>query len=527
MKSSSRIFSLARLLTMAVFAGVFAIPANAQLSFFKNFSPLQQVVLNSIMNNAGITANDSAYYSTSMQLLIETDLGGHVQWGREFLYNNSYIELCSVEDRAGGGYSGAGMYNDMQQQTLRQFIFRLDNLGNTIWSKELLNNITNVREITVAEAADGGLGICKPFGIMNGQGGAWVGKTDSLGNLLWTIIIRNGASAVTRGSKITPTLDGGFIVTSKVSFSNSTTPHTGLSRLDANGNLLWTKTYDGAGPNDLPHAIQCADGGFAIAGSGTPLSTESIRLCRTDSAGNLLWSTSYFTLPYLCFAHKVQETADRGFIISGDYYNMNIFDFIPIIIRTDSAGNTRWARQLVYTSLCNSTSWDVEETPDGGFLVPGSELSMIKTDPNGDISCVSFPVTITEAATTVSQTSSLDFVNGGTLIPVTFINNLLPFIDTTHCAGEFSPTGITAHDAIDELTVFPNPSEGLFTLQFENGNATYDVVVYNATGQIVRRYKNTSAALQIDLTAAADGIYFVRVTDHSGKRSAAVKLLKK
>jgi hypothetical protein len=513
------------LLFLVMTAFAFQMPTHAQQSFFNQYAG-PQPVQGGIFCNAGVTAN--AYYFTCMNYLLETDQGGNVRWGREFRHNNNIAYLYALEERATGGFYGGANAYDVTQMLQHYIVFRLDSAGNTIWTKEVQLNITNANLMRVATAADGGLGICASTAVINGQAGTWVGKTDSLGNLLWGKIIRHGPLTTTSGCAIAPTRDGGFIVTSKVYISNSSSlQHTGLSRLDANGNLLWTRTFSASGANDWPFATQCADGGFAIAGCGTSTGTDGFRLCKTDSAGNLLWSTCYFDLPSMCYAQKVQETADRGFIISGIVLDMNTLVQYPLMVRTDSVGDTRWARKLVFSNYCGATSWDVQETPDGGFLMPAADLSLIKTDPNGDISCVSFPVTITEVDSLVSQTSSIDFLNGGAVTPTILGNTLLPFSDTTHCAGEFSPAAITVHDAAAELMVFPNPSEGIFNLQFENGNASYDVAVYNTIGQLVRSYNSNSQQLVIDLTAADAGVYFVRINTETGQRSGTVKLLKK
>lgn len=524
MQTSVRIICLTRKLLMAVFV-VFVLQVNAQQSFYNRyFGP--QPMSGGQLCNAGVTPDQSAYFFTCKEMLLETDLAGHVSWGREFTYNNLAIDIASFEERATGGYYGGGFALDQALPGYINFIFRLDSAGNTIWAKEIQLGYPYAQIMRVVPTADGGVGICAINSLINGQSGAWVGKTDSLGNLLWGKNIRHGIN-VTRGTSIAPTRDGGFIVASKINMMSSGDLHTGLSRLDANGNLLWTQSFSGAGSNDWPYAIQCADGGFAVAGSGSAYGSEGFRLCRTDSLGNLLWSTSYFNLPDFCYAQKVLQTADHGFALSGVFMDMITFNTYPFMIRTDSIGDPRWARKLFFSSFCGASSWDMEETPDGGFLLPAADLTLIKTDPDGDIACVSFPVNITAVDTLVAQTSSLDFVNGSAMVNATITNTLLPFTDTTFCAGKFSPTAITEQDFADALSVYPNPSQGIFNLQFANSTATYDFAVYNATGQIVHRYKNNAASLQLDLTAAADGIYFVRVTASDATYSRVVRLLKK
>ena len=68
------------------------------------------------------------------------------------------------------------------------------------------------------------------------------------------------------------------------------------------------------------------------------------------------------------------------------------------------------------------------------------------------------------------------------------------------------------------MGVFPNPSEGIFTLQSLNGNfPVQSILVTDVTGKVVlQKICYNSVKEDIDLSASQSGIYFLKVMTASG-----------
>jgi hypothetical protein len=68
-----------------------------------------------------------------------------------------------------------------------------------------------------------------------------------------------------------------------------------------------------------------------------------------------------------------------------------------------------------------------------------------------------------------------------------------------------------------EVKVFPNPSSGMFNLEFqEESNISRDVKVYDIMGRTV--FSLTKTALQkitLDLSSNVNGMYFIGITTNS------------
>jgi PKD repeat protein len=89
--------------------------------------------------------------------------------------------------------------------------------------------------------------------------------------------------------------------------------------------------------------------------------------------------------------------------------------------------------------------------------------------------------------------------------------------DTSACET-ISTVGIEQMTAADVMTVYPNPSKGVFAL-FDHQSALSGelVTVTNVLGETVYSTNITGNKTEINLTSAQDGIYFVSIDSDFGK----------
>ena len=95
------------------------------------------------------------------------------------------------------------------------------------------------------------------------------------------------------------------------------------------------------------------------------------------------------------------------------------------------------------------------------------------------------------------------------------------------------PASITISDsASNNLFIYPNPNNGRFTVSYNNpgGNSTTQILsVYNSAGALV--YTKSYAVLQpyqlldVDMRKNAAGVYYVVLSDASGKRVKVDKVV--
>ena len=87
-----------------------------------------------------------------------------------------------------------------------------------------------------------------------------------------SFVVALGGAAVEKGHSLRQTSDGGFVVAGETSSSGAGGADLLLARYASDNNLLWAKTWGGAGTDYGGAVITTNDGGYAVVG-------------RTDSAG--------------------------------------------------------------------------------------------------------------------------------------------------------------------------------------------------------------------------------------------------
>jgi len=82
-----------------------------------------------------------------------------------------------------------------------------------------------------------------------------------------------------------------------------------------------------------------------------------------------------------------------------------------------------------------------------------------------------------------------------------------------------NPTGIT---------IYPNPSNGLFTIQSSVLSAQSSIEIYNTLGEKINQQLNiTNSTFNIDLSDQPAGVYFYRITDYTGNTVTGKLILEK
>lgn len=174
------------------------------------------------------------------------------------------------------------------------------------------------------------------------------------------------------------TFDGGYIV-----MGGQYNGGTYLSKLNATGNLQWSKTYSGCYGI---YVIQSHDSGYVIAGQLYSSGSASVMI-KTDKTGNIQWTNTLSCGPY-DYLECVKETIDRCFIFSG-YASLSTNTDV-FLIKADSLGNILWSK-TVGTST-NEDGISLAALPNGEIFISGvtngfssGDFYLAKTDASGNV----------------------------------------------------------------------------------------------------------------------------------------------
>jgi gliding motility-associated-like protein len=164
----------------------------------------------------------------------------------------------------------------------------------------------------------------------NGSAGGcdiYVYRVDECGNRLWFKMI---GEAGTDGAKSIQELpNGDFLIAGHYDGSLGF-----VGKLDANGNLLWLKTY--AGLEWIFHAVETNNGDIVCVGKQPGTSCVLMRL---DSFGNVLWSKSFTDFGEMPL---YVEELEGGEIVFACTHNIPGKDMA--LAKTDASGNVLWSK---------------------------------------------------------------------------------------------------------------------------------------------------------------------------------------
>jgi len=246
----------------------------------------------------------------------------------------------------------------------------VDASGNVLWSKTFGSNLRKNFAYTLEQTTDHGfiiggwenrdLGINDDFCLI---------KTDSNGILQW--YKSYGDVGHDQNFSVHQTGDGGFIMagTTISAFAIDVS----VVKTDASGNLQWVKNIGGTGADDAYAITETSDGGFVFC--GTTLSFGSVYVgyfVKLDASGNILWSKTMNGNGWDGL-YAVREASDGGLIfagVKGETYGVSGSLYL---VKTDADGNVACNTNvtspgyapsiLVGTLTANGTSTQTVSTP--------------------------------------------------------------------------------------------------------------------------------------------------------------------
>jgi hypothetical protein len=154
----------------------------------------------------------------------------------------------------------------------------------------------------------------------------------------------------------------------------------------------WTKTFGGSDDERAYSVWQTHDGGYILAGYACSYGAGGydVYLVKTNSLGDTLW-TRTFGEDGDDFGYSVQQTSDKGYIITGIYGSDDLYADDIYLIKTDSMGDSVWIK--TYGKDMTEEGKSVQQTTDGGYIISGttyrygvggSEIYIMKTNSSGD-----------------------------------------------------------------------------------------------------------------------------------------------
>lgn len=174
------------------------------------------------------------------------------------------------------------------------------------------------------------------FDITNAKGSYdfWVVKITATGDLIWEKSY--GGTGIEISYGMTKTDDNGYVISGNTFSSdadvskNNGASDVWLIKIDDSGNLVWEKTIGGS-EFDLAESVSLAsDGGFIVSGNSKSIDGDATKnngendlwLIKTNANGDLVWEKSFGGAD-LDFAFDAIESIDGGIIMVGESHSLD------------------------------------------------------------------------------------------------------------------------------------------------------------------------------------------------------------
>lgn len=360
-------------------------------------------------------------FSAFQTLLFAQNLAIH--WQKSLGGKNNEYAYASTPT-ADGGYVIVGSTNNNKDGDVPAskafsgaggsdiWVVKLNNWGDIIWSKTFGGTKDDVAT-DVIETKDKGILLVATTSSTDGEatgngsrGGLILLKLKTDGLIEWRKVIASGYNVgeisfaradANAKPTIKPTADGGYILGATINPVNTT--DFWLSKLNAAGDIQWTRIYGSSSNDSMNEVVACTDGGFLMVGgtegsnleiSGAGKGFIDFCIMKADANGRLLWSRALGGTN-LDMAYSAVETTDNAYIIVGETNSTN-GDMTPNLGQKDGvlAKYSATDGRLLWKVLTGGDDIDglytIKKSSTSKLFAMGISSSIIgKVKPNGPV----------------------------------------------------------------------------------------------------------------------------------------------
>ncbi|MBF0466836.1 MAG: hypothetical protein HQK88_11410 [Nitrospirae bacterium] len=346
-------------------------------------------------------------YGNKDMMVIKMSKSNSIDW--QYTYGGADNDsVQSIKQTTDGGYVVAGYTNSFGAGCYDMWILKLDSAGTPTWQNTYGGHGTCYNVIgcsntgagisgieyakSIEQTSDGGyivLGYTGTFGA--GSDDIWVLKLNSNGTIKWQKTY--GTTEVENSYSIKQISDGGYIIAGNRISVCDLTADILFIRLDADGNVIWAKTYGNGNQSFTFSAIESIYGGYIVAGYTNAFGTgdEDVWVLKLDPTGAIEWQKTYGGTGN-DFAYSILQTTDGGYLVAGSTNSFGSGAYDVWALKLFSNGEIQWQNAYGGPGDDFASSYSIAQTSYGGYLLAGntdsygaggSDFWVVKVAPDG------------------------------------------------------------------------------------------------------------------------------------------------
>ncbi|MCX6068088.1 MAG: hypothetical protein NT121_20455 [Chloroflexi bacterium] len=429
--------------------------------------------------------------------LIRTDANGEVLWEKTYggVKAEEGLSIARTND---GNLLLAGMTKSSGAGGADAYLVKVDLDGNEIWSKAYGGPLDEMVSARVLEdgsfmlwgnVVDPNDSIADPgaagYDGYAGRSNIYLAKVDAAGNLMWSKTFGGQNNLLTSGG--VAAADGGFVVLASLLRYPEPGDDAYLLKVDKNGKKVWERTWED-GTIATFDLLRTADDQYVISASVAPADDTARAIAdflfiKVDQQGKDVWSSQFGDPKMIDYPKVIAQTPDGGYIAAGDWFK-DLSGRSPGLIsiaKLDASGKLVWEKTFKPAGRENTVrSW--LQLEDGSCLLVGSRLTQ------------KFEIYLIKMDVGSGSSAYLGQTPPG-LTPQVFAPGIISIPSAMDFAGTFSP---------DE-------TEFYFTRRFDGQeNVIYEIHLVNSiwTEPAPAAFASGYVAFEPHVTADNQTIYF-------------------
>lgn len=352
---------------------------------------------------------------------------------------------------------------------------------------------------------------------------------DAIGNVyLIGLTQSNTGTIIASAGSHQPLYGGGLYDAFLVKFSDCSIPSnpTGINQSICTNNTATLSATSGSATINW----------FATALSTTILGTGTAYITPTLTVGSYTYYAEAFTCVTSATRTAITVTVNALPIVSVN--SGSICSGSSFTINPTGASTYSISGGFAIVSPTTNASYNITGTSAQGCVSSNTAVSSVAVNSlptitaitNNTLLCTGETTSLTASGASnylwnTSATTSVIAIS-----PTVTTNYTVNGTDANGCSNSSTITqsvslctGISATQSIDaSLNVYPNPSNGLFTITGIEQNE--NISIYNTLGELIKTFQTEKINTTIDLSDNSNGIYFIKIKNSNGE--AIHKLIK-
>ena len=280
----------------------------------------------------------------------------------------------SIVQTTDGGYIVAGNTWSYGQGGADVYVVKLDASGDIQWTRTVGGGY-NDKAYSIIQLPDGSY-VLAGYTFSYGQGGfdVYIVKLDATGNVQWTRTV--GGTADEIGYSIIQAADGGYVVTGYTESYGQGDRDVYVLKLNGSGTVQWTRTVGGANSDAGFSIVHAADSGYAITGWSASYGQggRDVYVLKLNRSGNVQWTRTVGG-PADDVSFSIVQTFDGGYAVGGWTRSYGQGSADVYVLKLDGGGGFTPSPSCAEGSSSGGLSGSGATSSSGGKTSNGGLLS--------------------------------------------------------------------------------------------------------------------------------------------------------